>query len=71
MAETAVVSQEGLASSWCCIRGLVWPTPPLPTVSSANQHGEAEAICNRYEHHATVISSNCDFNEWPLCSPTR
>ena len=23
-------------------------------------------ICNRYERHATVITSNRDFNEWPL-----
>ena len=45
----------------------IWPTTPLPTVSSANQRrGEAEAICNRYERHATVITSNRDFNEWPL-----
>ena len=25
-----------------------------------------EAIRNRYERHATVITSNRDFNEWPL-----
>ena len=48
-------------------RGLIWPTAPLPTVSSANQRrGEAEVICNRYERHAMVITSNRDFNEWPL-----
>ena len=23
-------------------------------------------ICNRYERHATVITSNRDFNGWPL-----
>ena len=25
-----------------------------------------EVICNRYERHATAITSNRDFNEWPL-----
>ena len=46
-------------------RGLILPTTPLPTVSSANQRrGEARRSANRYKRRATVITSNRDFNEW-------
>ena len=33
-----------------------------PSTSSRDLY---EVICNRYERHATVITSNRDFNEWP------
>ena len=36
---------------------------PLP---DHQQQDLYEVICNRYERHATVITSNRDFNEWPL-----
>ena len=36
---------------------------PLP---EHQQQDLYEVICNRYERHATVITSNRDFNEWPL-----
>ena len=35
---------------------------PLP---EHQQQDLYEVICNRYERHATVITSNRDFNEWP------
>ena len=36
---------------------------PLP---EHQQQDLYEVICNRYERHATVLTSNRDFNEWPL-----
>ena len=36
---------------------------PLP---EHQQQDLYEVICNRYERRATVITSNRDFNEWPL-----
>ena len=36
---------------------------PLP---EHQQQDLYEVICNRYERHATAITSNRDFNEWPL-----
>ena len=36
---------------------------PLP---EHQQQDLYEVICQRYERHATVITSNRDFSEWPL-----
>jgi len=38
----------------------------LKPLSPAQQEDLYELICRRYEHRAMIITSNRDFNEWPM-----
>ena len=38
----------------------------LKPLSEEQQADLYEVICNRYERHSTVITSNRDFSEWPM-----
>ena len=38
----------------------------LKPLSEEQQADLYEVICSRYERHSTIITSNRDFNEWPM-----
>ena len=38
----------------------------LTPLSDPQQADLYELICERYEKHSTILTSNRDFNEWPM-----
>ena len=49
-----------------CIPLLILDDFGLKSLTSEQQTDLYEVICVRYEKHSTIITSNRDFNEWPM-----
>ncbi len=49
-----------------CIPLLILDDFGLKPLTSEQQTDLYEVICVRYEKHSTIITSNRDFNEWPM-----
>jgi len=50
----------------CSVALLVLDDFGLKALSEEQQGDLYEVICNRYERYSTIITSNRDFNEWPM-----
>lgn len=50
----------------CSIPLLILDDLGLKTLTEEQQTDLYEVICVRYEKHSTIITSNRDFNEWPM-----